>query len=64
MLPTTDGRLAGRQQADIREQLIPYANCATGPVRARLTCATVLVKKYTEDHEWIEMDDAGKIGMP
>ena len=22
----------------------------------------MFVKKYTEDHEWIELDDAGKIG--
>jgi hypothetical protein len=22
------------------------------------------VKKYTEDHEWIELDEGGKIGTP
>ena len=22
-----------------------------------------MVKKYTDEHEWIEMDDAGKIGQ-
>ena len=24
--------------------------------------AAVLVKKYTQDHEWIDMEDGGKIG--
>ena len=27
-----------------------------------LTPLTVLLKKYTEDHEWIELDSDGKTG--
>jgi glycine cleavage system H protein len=28
----------------------------------KLTCRTAFVKKYTEDHEWIELDSDGKTG--
>ncbi|ETN44972.1 glycine cleavage system H protein [Cyphellophora europaea CBS 101466] len=38
------------------------ASWRAGARRGFGSSSSLLVKKYTEDHEWIELDDGGKIG--
>jgi len=58
--------MASWHEEDVRNERSMYESSADGrDVLAMNTdqMVTVLVKKYTEDHEWIEMDEGDKIGQ-
>ncbi|KAK5083797.1 glycine cleavage system H-protein subunit [Lithohypha guttulata] len=47
--------MASRCAEDVHDETSLYDEFATMTTR-------IMVKKYTEEHEWIEMDEGGKIG--
>ena len=55
-------RIASRLAVPLRTISRPRYSCL--PRRHFTTAPRMQVKKYTEDHEWIELDESGKIGTP
>jgi hypothetical protein len=53
-------RIASRLAAPLRSSLKP--RFTTVPRRSFAIASRMQVKKYTEDHEWIELDEGSKIG--
>lgn len=58
--------MAGWSKEDLHHPGIMYVSCYKHRVTRRpklMSDALVMIKKYTEDHEWIEMDEGDKIGQ-